>query len=41
MNSLYDVLGKTTGQADSPCLEVLAKQGFTTTAVETFVTLNG
>lgn len=39
MDSLDDVFGKATRQADAPSLEALAKQGFTTTTVEAFVTL--
>ena len=39
MDSLDDVFGKATRQADAPSLEALAKQGLATTAVEAFVTL--
>ena len=41
MDSLYDVLSEPAGQADSPSPEVLAEQGFSTTAVETLIALKG
>ena len=39
VDSLDDVFGKAARRADSSGPEVLAKQGFSTTAVETLVTL--
>ena len=38
-DSLCDIFSKPTGQADSPSPEVLAKQGFSATTIETLIAL--